>query len=152
MRNKFKYKSAYNRAFKRAVPKQGFVKVGNTQIKHGISKIEIDWLDHLHVPERSKLIRGFHNKIYIVDGFDAATNTCYEMLGGKWHGSHKLFTKNRDMPDPWIKKSPNQLYNETVARFQMLHSFQFKVFFVWDYDYKKGLIGRYYTGPGDTLY
>lgn len=132
--------------------KVALVAVGNTRIRHGISKAETIWLDKLHVPERSKVIYGFHGKILIVDGFNYNTKTVYEYLGASFHGSHTIPHKDRNIPDPWLKKSPNQLYSETKARFQFLFDLGFKVFFVWDFQDKKGKLGRYYQGTQDTLY
>lgn len=138
---------------KKAIPRQQLIKVGNTNIKHGISQSEITWLNLLNVPERSKLIRGFHGKIYIVDGYDAKTNTVFEYLGNSWHGSHRTYPRNRDAIIPFLKKTPNQLYNETVERFNYLHSIGCRVFFVWEDDDKKHRSnGRFYRGPGDNLY
>lgn len=138
---------------KRLVPKQALIKVGNTNIKHGISASEIAWLNKLNVPERSKLIRGWKGKIYIVDGYDPRTNTCFEYLGNSWHGSHLTYPTNRDIIIPFLKKTPNQLYNETVERFNFLQSIGCKVFFIWESDdKKKRSMGRFYRGPGDNLY
>lgn len=146
-----KIKSIINR--KKAIPKQALIKVGNTNIKHGISASEIAWLNLLNVPERSKLIRGFHGKIYIADGFDPKTRTVFEYNGLTFHGSHKAYPRNRDAIIPWLKKSPNQLYNETIERYNYFLSIGLKVFFVWEDDFKKRRSnGRFYRGPGDNLY
>lgn len=146
-----KIKSIVNR--KKAIPRQQLIKVGNTNIKHGISNSEIEWLNLLNVPERSKLIRGFKGKIYIVDGFDPKTHTCFEYNGLAFHGSHKAYPKNRDTIIPWLNKTPNQLYLETIERYNYLLSIGCRVFFVWEDDYKKHRSnGRFYRGPGDNLY
>ena len=121
------------------------------KVRHGVSLEEIHWLDRLCVPERSKVIILF-GKTYVIDGYDPATKTCYEYNGSRFHGSHLLYKKNRDVVDPWLKKSPNQLYNETKRRYQLLVDMGFKVFFAWDYQVKKGNLGRFYNGIADTLY
>lgn len=150
-KTKAKIKTILNR--KKAIPKQQLIKVGNTNIKHGISASEIAWLNLLNVPERSKLIRGFRGKIYIVDGYDPKTNTVFEYLGNAWHGSHHTYTRNRDAIIPFLKKSPNQLYQETIERFNYLYSIGCRIFFVWEDDDKKHRSnGRFYRGPGDNLY
>lgn len=146
-----KIKSIVNR--KKAIPRQQLIKVGNTNIKHGISASETEWLNLLNVPERSKLIRGFHGKIYIVDGYDSKKNIIFEYLGEIWHGSHRTNPRNRDLIIPFLKKSPNQLYMETIERFNYFYTIGIKVFFVWERDYKQHRSnGRYYRGPGDNLY
>ena len=150
-KTKAKIKAITNR--KKAIPRQQLIKVGNTNIKHGISLSETQWLNLLNVPERSKLIRGFHGKIYIADGFDPKTRTVFEYNGLTFHGSHKAYPRNRDAIIPWLKKSPNQLYNETIERYNYFLSIGLKVFFVWEDDFKKRRSnGRFYRGPGDNLY
>ena len=146
-----KIKAITNR--KKAVPRQALVKVGNSNIKHGISKSEVEWLNLLNVPERSKVVYGFKGKIMILDGYNPKTNTAYEYNGLAFHGSHKVYPRNRDMLIPWLGKTPNQLYLGTIERYNFLHSMGIKVFFVWEDDWKKRKSnGRYYRGPGDNLY
>ena len=139
---------------KRAIPRQGFVTVGNnTKIRHGQSLGEKIWLDALGVPERSKVVYGFKGKIMVLDGYDPKTNTAYEYNGANFHGSHKTYPKNRDTIIPWLGKTPNQLYYGTIERYNFLQSIGMRVFFVWDYDYKAHRSnGRFYRGPGDNLY
>lgn len=156
MYNRVSFKSRAKLKFianrKRAIPKQGFVSVGNTKIKHGISASEIAWLNRLNVPERSKLIRGWKGKIYIVDGYDPKTNTCYEYLGNFAHGAHDTYPRNRDVKT-WLGKTPNELYYGTIERFNYLYSTGCRIFFIWEsIDKKHKGIGRYYRGPGDNLY
>ena len=136
---------------KRVIPKQGFVSVGNTKIKHGISKLEQDILKFFPQAETSVLIRGFHNKIYIVDGYIRANNEIIEILGGFWHGDLRLY-KSTDI-NPQCRKTMLQLYQETKARFQMFYQMGYKVRFIWELDWKKyKSTGRYYKGPNDTLF
>ncbi len=145
----------------RLLPKKGnqkLIPIGGSNIKTGTSKAEKVWLDRLCVPVRSQVIYGLRTvgnrrQPYVVDGYNPVTNTVYEYNGEVFHGSHRIPCKNRDLPDKWLKKSPNQLYNETVNRYQVLCSLGYKVFFVWEYDFKNGKsIGRYYRGRGDNLY
>ena len=51
-----------------------------------------------------------------------------------------------------LHKTPNQLYNETVLRCNRLFSMGYKIFFVWEFQYKNNFMGRYFRGPGDNLY
>lgn len=125
----------------------------NTKIRHGVSKSETEWLNKLNVPERSKLVHGFGNKIMILDGYDPVKKISFEYNGLAFHGHHKVYPKDRDKIIPWLKKTPNQLYFGTIDRYNFLHSMGIKVFFVWEDDYKAGKsIGRFYRGPGDNLY
>lgn len=135
----------------KAVPRQAFVSLGNTKIKHGISKLEQDILKYFPNAEKSVLIRGFHNKIYIVDGYIRTNNEIIEILGGFWHGDLRIY-KQTDI-NPQCKKTMLQLYNETRARFQMFYQMGYKVRFIWELDWKKfKSMGRYYTGPKDNLF
>lgn len=133
-------------------PKQTLVLADNgRKIKCGTSLSEKRWLDKLGVPMRSKVVILF-GKTYVLDGYDPNTMTAFEFNGETFHGSHRVFPNNRDVLIKWLNKSPNQLYNETIQRYNLLYSMHMKVFFVWEYDYKKGFLGRYYRGPGDNLY
>lgn len=158
--NKLKFfkKKTISRVAKRRIfmpkkPKQVFSIANNgRKVRHGVSQIELNWLNKLNVPEKSKVMILF-GKTYVIDGFDAKTNTCYEMLGQTWHGSHRLYKKNRNIRLPWIGKSPDELYYGTLQRFALLKSMGMKVFYVWDDEYKAGKsLGRYYRGGNDNLY
>jgi G:T-mismatch repair DNA endonuclease (very short patch repair protein) len=156
MRTKYKFDSL-SRARKRRIlmpkkPRQTFVIADNgKKIKCGTSVSEAKWLDKLGILTRSKVIILF-GKTFVVDGYDPKTMTCYEFNGDYWHGSHKVYPNNRDVIDKWLKKSPNQLYQDTLNRYNLFYQAGFKIFFVWESDYKKGFLGRYYKGSGDNLY
>lgn len=141
-------------AYKRIhAPKQAFaIATNGKKVRHGTSIAEKVWLDRLGVPERSKVVILF-GKTYVIDGFDPKTNTCFEFNGLRFHGAHKVFPNNRDIKDPWLGKTPNELYYGTLQRYALFKSIGWKVFFVWEDDYKSGKsIGRFYRGPGDNLY
>lgn len=149
LKTRAKIKAIANR--KKAVPRQAFVAVGNTKIKHGISKLENDILKWFPQAKPSVLIRGFHNKIYIVDGYIEANKEIIEILGGFWHGDLRFY-KPTDI-NPQCRKTMLQLYQETKARFQMFYQMGYKIRFIWEADWKKyKSIGRYYTGPKDNLF
>lgn len=121
------------------------------KIRVGSSKAENLWLDKLNIRVREKVII-IAGKMYVVDGFDPRTLTCFEYLGDRWHGGHKVFPNNRNMPIKQLGKTPNELYNGTIERFKVLKNHSFKIFFVWESDYKKGQMGRLYRGGNDDLY
>lgn len=135
--------------------KFGSIKLSHGNLKFGLSKEEEAWLDKLQVPRRAVPIQGFvdlntkRRKIYIVDGYDPQTNTVYEYNGSRYHGYPLKF--NPLMFDKQLNKTYGQLYNETKERYYVLHSLGYKIIFVWDVDFKKGHMGRYYRGPGDNL-
>ena len=118
---------------------------GHGTVTNTVSLSEKRWLDKLGVPIRGAAIKGF-NRVYIVDGFDPRTNTVYEYLGDIFHGALEAYPTNRDRIHPWLKKTPNQLYFSTKVRFQTLRDFGFKVFYVWEHEFKRGGLGHYYTG------
>lgn len=155
---KFFKKKTLSRATKRRIfmpkkPKQVFSIANNgRKVRHGVSKSELEWLTRLGVPEKSKVIILF-GKTYVVDGFDPKTNTCYEYNGERFHGSHRVYKTNRNIKDSWLGKSPDELYYGTLQRYALFKSVGFKVFFVWESEYKAGkTLGRYYRGKGDNLY
>ena len=132
--------------------KYSFVKDENGKnYRVGNSKAADKWLDELGVKIREKVISAF-GKTYIIDGFDPQQNILYEYNGERWHGSHRAFPINRDLPIKQLGKTPNQLYNATVERYKFLKAMGFKIFFVWEADYQKGFMGRFYQGNNDTLY
>lgn len=154
----FKTKRTLTRVAKRKIfmpkkPKQVFSIANNgRKVRHGVSRAELEWLAKLGVPEKSKVIILF-GKTYVVDGFDPKTNTCYEYNGDRFHGSHKVYKINRNIKDRWLGKSPDELYYGTLQRYALFRNVGFKVFFVWESDYKAGKsLGRYYRGGNDNLY
>lgn len=156
MMNRFK-RAAKNKALAKArfqMPKRqplGMVSVGGKVYKVGTSKAEKDWLDKFGITQRQKVFYGFHGKIFVVDGVDERRRIVYEYLGEQAHGSHKTYKTNRDVKT-WLGKTPNQMYYETVERFNYLNDLGYQVFFVWYLDNKKGYLGRFYRGRGDNLY
>lgn len=135
--------------------KFGSIKMGHGSLKFGLSKEEDAWLDKLQVQKRAVPIQGFldpntkRRKIYIVDGYDPNTNTVLEYLGSRYHGHPLKF--NPLVYDKQLGKTYGQLYNETKQRFYVLHSLGYRIMFVWDVDFKKQRMGRYYRGPDDNL-
>lgn len=120
------------------------------KIRVGSSKAENLWLDKLGIKVREKVII-IAGKTYVVDGFDPTTMTCFEYNGSHAHGSHRLYPTNRNIKT-WLGKTPNELYNNTIERYKVLKLHGFKIFFVWDYQFKKGELGRLYRGGNDNLY
>lgn len=128
---------------------KGVMNTFGKSLKVGTSQAEEDWLNKLGVPKRQVVFSGFNNKIYVIDGVDPVNKIAFEFLGCSWHGH---FT-HMDLKafNTMTKKTNGQMYTETKARFQYLFDLGWKVFFVWECDWKKGLIGRYYTGIKDCL-
>ena len=110
----FKTKRTLSRVAKRKIfmpkrPKQVFSIANNgRKVRHGVSGAEVEWLNKLGVPERSKIIILF-GKTYVVDGFDPKTNTCYEYNGDRFHGSHKVYKNNRNINVLFISTNDSKL-------------------------------------------
>lgn len=151
-KSRFMSRRALGRIAMSKKQKTGMLQINGRQYKVGTSKIEKEWLDLFQITERQKVIYGFNGKILVVDGIDTKKRIVYEMLGGHAHGSHKTYPKNRDIKT-WLGKTPNEMYYETINRFNFLHSLGYQVMFVWDYEFRvRKTFGRFYKGPGDNLY
>ena len=87
----------------------------------------------------------------VVDGIDYSKRIVFEYLGAHCHSIRAYPKQKWDIPT-WMGKTPREMYNETVNRFKFLHANSWKVFFVWDYEFKKGQLGRLYRGGNDDLY
>ena len=126
-------------------------KVGGRTYHCGTSKEEDAWLTKLGVFQRQKVIFGYSGKIMVVDGIDYSKRIVFEYLGAYCHSIRAYPKQKWDIPT-WMGKTPREMYNETVNRFKFLHANSWKVFFVWDYEFKKGQLGRLYRGGNDDLY
>lgn len=129
--------------------KPGIMTLHGTGIKVGSSQAENAWLDKMGVIKRQVVFRGFNNKIYVIDGVDPVNKIAYEFLGCNWHGHYTHL--NLKGFNTMTKKTNGQMYLETRERFQYLYDLGWKVFFVWECDWRKGLVGRYYKGLQDLL-
>lgn len=136
--------------FGKTAPQKGLMQLGRSRLKVGTSKTEAEWLGKLNVLSRQIVFHGFNGKTFVVDGLDPNTRTVYEYLGDFWHGN--ISRMKAEAINPLTRKTNRQMYLETKARFQYLHELGYKVFFVWESDYKRGKIGRYYLGKQDTLF
>jgi hypothetical protein len=95
-----------------------------------ISKPEINFLDYLHLlpDHRQWKIRRYH-----ADGIEE--NTIYEFLGDYWHGNPVKYA-----PDDYNQrahKTFGELYQNTIKKFQILKSLNYKVKYIWESDWVK---------------
>lgn len=109
----------------------------------GISIMEKAWLDDICSPipglvYQRKIV--INKKRYFVDGFDPATNTVYEFLGSYWHGDPRNIRFLSTDVHPETHKTFGQLYNETTRKLESLASAGYRVVYVWEYDYTKGVM------------
>lgn len=105
---------------------------------HHISKLEIEWLNSLNIPDDKK-----HRNIYLsyngtkfnVDGYMPEINTIYEFYGDFWHGNLELFNIN-DLNSP-AHKTFGELYNKTIDRENLIKEAGYKIISIWENDWNK---------------
>lgn len=102
-----------------------------------VSKKEIDWLDKLQIPvnNRQKCIMNGKKK-YMVDAL--VDKTIYEFYGEYWHGDPRVYP-DRSFINQTMKKTMDQLYEETLERQTALQKLGYEVKFVWEYDWNNGM-------------
>lgn len=101
-----------------------------------ISKIETKWLNSLGISLSNRQITLLiNNKKYRVDAYDPITNTIYEFYGDYWHGNPNIFNLN-DV-NKHNKKSFKELFNDTILREEIYKKAGYKIFSIWETDYKK---------------
>mgnify|MGYP000368126193 CR=1 FL=1 len=109
--------------------------------RNNITTTESLWIKDLNNPN---IIVGetlYHNKRwYHPDGYDPTTNTIYEFYGDYWHGNFNGDNLHPNKINPTNKKTFSQLYIDTVQRFNRLENAGYKIKFVWERDYKKGIM------------
>lgn len=138
--------------------KQTLVPVGKYNIKVGKSVSEEKWLKKLEMVFNTKIIREQlvygpiinENKrqIYVVDGYIPEKRIVLEYLGSAWHGNPRLYN-----PRAYFKVTKctyGELYQKTYDRFNYLLRLNYKVFYLWEDEDKKGILGRFYKA-GESL-
>lgn len=114
------------------------------KFKHGVSQIEVEWIESLILKE------GIRDMIYInskggqftipgtkyrVDGYSQELNTVYEMLGNYWHGNLNKYA--RDDYNSTCKMTMGELYDRTMDRLKNIENTGYKVRYIWESDYLK---------------
>jgi len=103
-----------------------------------ISKASQKWLDSISIENREVKIPELK---FRVDGFDPETNTIYEFLGDYWHGGCR---KDLVGVNKTSKVSFHELNNQTFTRFEKLKAAGYKIFYIWENDYKnENIEGKY---------
>lgn len=107
--------------------------------KGNVSKIETRWLDAIKVPKkcRNKSIR-ILGKLYVPDGINKKDKVIYEFLGDFWHGNPKRYNP-KDL-NCIRKQSFGQLYQATMKRLRIFRKAGYKVYYVWEKDFRCGLL------------
>lgn len=132
--------------------KQTLVPVGKYNIKVGKSVSEEKWIQKLEMVFNTKIIReqliygpiisGNKRQIYVVDGYIPDKRICAEYLGNFWHGNKRIYNPRAYCNH--LKCTYGELYQKTYNRFNYLLAMNYKVFYVWEDEDKKQIIGRFY--------
>jgi hypothetical protein len=109
-------------------------KSGCPKCSRSISKMEVDWLDALHMSAecRQKSIK-INDKNHRVDAYDPLTNTIYEFYGDFWHGNPNKY--NLDDINCVSHKTYKQLYDRTMLKEKIYKEAGYNLITVWESDY-----------------
>lgn len=103
------------------------MKCGCPECGHPFSRAENEFLSYLKIPDDIN-----HRQVMIfrkiVDGYIPEEKTIYEFLGDYWHGNPE---------NPKSRKNRASLYEKTMERLSYLKSLGYKVFYIWENDWKK---------------
>lgn len=154
--SKMAFKKILKRNFNPA--KQTLVPVGKYNIKIGKSVSEERWIQKLEMVFNTRIIReqliygpiitGNKRQIYVVDGYIPDKRICLEFNGDYYHGNPKIYDQRSYCKQ--LKCTYGELYQKTYLRYNWLLQHNYAVFYVWEADYKKGAIGKFYKA-GEPL-
>lgn len=138
--------------------KQTLVPVGKYNVKVGSSKSERIWLNKMEHVFGVKIIReqiiygpiinGNKRQIWVVDGYIPDKKICFEYNGSAWHGNPRKYDQRAYFK--MTNCTYGELYQKTYNRYNYLLSLGYSIFYVWDDEDKKGLLGRFYKA-GEPL-
>jgi len=99
------------------------------------SNVEKVWIKSLNISTliTQHTISRFN---FTVDGYDPITNTIYEFYGDYWHGNPKKFASNKINTRTPKQKTFGQLYEDTLAREQLLKNAGYNIVSIWESDYR----------------
>ena len=106
---------------------------GCPKCNHVVSKIGTQWLMSLGIPtliHEHKIRSTIHNRSFIVDGYDPATNTAYLYHGDYWHGNPKKY--DRSQMNTTVGKTMGELYDNTILYESQLRELGLNVISVWE--------------------
>ena len=100
------------------------------------SKTETEFLNEYENKNNVKIDRQYRINRMFVDGF-IKPNIIIEFLGDYWHG----YRNNEELNEK-VNKTFKELYMETFNRFQRLKELGYRIYYIWETDYKtSGLQG-----------
>ena len=114
------------------------------RIKH-FPKISITWLEQEARRRRIKIQHAGNLGEYVIpgtkfraDGYNARTKTVFEFYGDCYHGNPNVFPP-RAKPHPFVNKTAQRLYKETMARENILKDLGYNVVSIWESDFRSHL-------------
>lgn len=101
-----------------------------------ISKLEIEWLDYIGVPEEYRQQkRKINGKLYKMYACIDDTKTVYEFYGDFWHGNPGIFDPNDE--NGANHKLFRDLYEKTISKEEELKSHGYNIVSIWENDWKQ---------------
>ena len=98
------------------------------------SKMEQKWLDGYNIPQNNRNVKiKIKDKTFVVDGYDAKTNTIYEFWGDYWHGNPKKY--NQSNINKSNKKTFGELYEETLKKIDTIKNAGYNIVDIWEYEW-----------------
>lgn len=101
--------------------------------KHGISKMEREWLTNNNLPNdliHRWVLINVKSNILRVDGYNPKTNTVYEFNGDFWHGNPQIY--NASDINPVTKTTYGELYEKTLHREKLIIDAGFNLISIWE--------------------
>ena len=118
-------------------PTSHLVGRGCKKCSYSISKGEVEWLNHLGIPDDSNhrsVVVKIGKKRFTLDGYNPLTKTAYEYNGDWWHGNPNIYDP-KDYNNI-AHATFGELYKKTLEKKITLESAGYKVVSVWESDYK----------------
>ena len=97
-----------------------------------ISGPEEEFLNYIKVlkKDRQQKIDG-----YFVDGMDRNNKIIYEFLGDYWHGNPRIYSL--EDVNTRVGVTFGELFMRTINRFDQIANLGYKIFYIWESDWKK---------------
>ncbi len=110
-------------------------------IRH-ISKSEIEFLNHLKIPDTLENRQKYINP-YKVDGIKG--NKIFEFLGDYYHGNPLIYDMNKY--NPTCHKTFGELYKDLCEKFNKLNDIGYSIYYMWENDWKSWIKNKSQSFP-----
>jgi hypothetical protein len=109
---------------------------------NGFSKSQIEWLEFIMTNIQINISNIKNDKEHrilgsfkLADGYCKKINTIFEFDGCYFHGCPKCYT-NRDLVNTRCKKTFQQLYDNTIAKYNFCKEKGYNIITIWECDWK----------------